>query len=48
MIEVKDAPWIGLCKEEYDELCSIYDEREEAYLATRADEDWKREQEERK
>lgn len=26
MYEVKDAPWIGLCEEDYEELCGYYDE----------------------
>lgn len=45
MNEIKDAPWIGYCREEYEENCSIYDEEEEEYLAAKADDDYKRSQE---
>lgn len=29
MFEVPDAPWIGLCKEEWEERCRLYEEDEE-------------------
>ena len=29
MTEVADAPWIGLCKEEWEDRCRIYDEEDE-------------------
>ena len=48
MSQVADAPWVGYCKEEFDERSAFYDEREEEYLANKADEDCKREQEDRK
>lgn len=41
MVEVEDAPWIGHCREEWDEMCRIYDEDEEDYLAEKADRQWK-------
>ena len=24
--DIPDAPWIGICKEEWEERCKIYDE----------------------
>ena len=44
--EIKDAPWIGMDREEYEERCSGYDEEHGAYLSAKADDDYKREQEE--
>ena len=44
--EVKDAPWIGKDGEEYKEHCSIFNEGYDDYLDTKADDDYKREQEE--
>lgn len=44
--EVKDAPWIGVDREEYQEQCSIFDEDYADYLAAKADEDHKAAQEE--
>ena len=43
--EIKDAPWIGHSKEEYDERRSIYDEDDDDYLADKADDDYKAEME---
>ena len=45
-MSIPDAPWIGVCGEEYDARRSIYDEDEEDYCATKADDDYKRAQEE--
>lgn len=40
MIEVNDAPWIGLCAEDYADKCRMYEEeQDDAY------ERWKEEQE---
>lgn len=49
MAEVSDAPWIGHCVEEYEEMCNPYSywEEEADYLAGEADRRWKEEQEER-
>ena len=44
--EIKDAPWIGKHEEDYAEECSLYDEKYEDYLDTKADDDYKRAQEE--
>ena len=46
MIDIPDAPWVGLCREEYEELFRIHDEEYENYLATKADDDYKAEKEE--
>ena len=46
-MKVYNAPWIGLCEEEYKERCDTYDEDYEDYLSAKADDDYKREQEER-
>ncbi len=27
--DIPDAPWIGLCKEEWEERCRLYEEGEE-------------------
>ena len=43
---MKDAPWIGMCAEDYEEQSSFYDEEYEDYLATKADDEWKRRKEE--
>lgn len=45
-IEVKDAPWIGMDREEYQEQCSLFDDDYLDYLATKSDDDYKHEQEE--
>lgn len=39
MIEVNDAPWIGLCAEDYADRCRIDEGQDDA------DERWKEEQE---
>ena len=44
--DVKDAPWIGMDREEYAEKCSLYDEQYENYLDTKADDDYKAAREE--
>ena len=44
--EIKDAPWIGIDDEEYEEKCSLYDEAYDDYLSTKADSDYKAAQEE--
>lgn len=46
MSGIPDAPWIGLCREEYEDRCRLYDEDEEDYLATKADDDYKAAKEE--
>ena len=46
-MSIPDAPWIGVCRDEYDERRAIYDEDEEDYIATKADDDYKRAQEKR-
>lgn len=49
MVEVPDAPWIGHCREEYEEMCNPYSHLEEDadYLSNETDKRWKEEQEER-
>ena len=44
--EVKDAPWIGMGRREYEESHSLYNEREEEYFETKADHDYRMAQEE--
>ncbi len=44
--EIKDAPWIGIDHDEYIDRCSQYDEEYEKYLSAKADDDYKRAQEE--
>ena len=44
--EIKDAPWVGLSGEEYEERCASFDEGYEDYLAAKADDDYKAAQEE--
>ena len=44
--EIKDAPWVGMSREEYEERCSIYEDDDADYLATKADEEYKAAQEE--
>lgn len=43
---IKDALWIGMDREEYEENYALYDEKYQDYLAAKADDDYKREQEE--
>lgn len=45
--DIPDAPWIGHCKEEYEEMCRLYDEDEDDYYGELADIRWKDEQWER-
>lgn len=49
MVEVKDAPWIGYCREEWEEMCNTYTYWEEKadYEAEEADRKWKEEKLER-
>ena len=44
--DVKDAPWIGMGREEWEEHCSFYDQEYEDYLSQKCDDDWKAEKEE--
>ena len=47
MFEVKDAPWIGDCEEDWESKSTCcYDEDRDDYLAAKADDDYKRAQEE--
>lgn len=48
MFEVLDAPWIGHCREEYEEMCNIYYhwEEESDCEAEEADRRWKDRREE--
>lgn len=46
MDNVKDAPWVGKGEEEYKEQFSLFDEKYQEYLASKVDDDYKREQEE--
>ncbi len=43
--DIPDAPWIGLCKEEWEEICNPYSHWEEDadYEAEEADRRWKEE-----
>lgn len=49
MVDVPDAPWIGLDREEYEELYNPFYklEKEAEYEAERADLEWKIMQEEK-
>lgn len=40
-MDIPDAPWIGHCKEEYEDMCRIYNEDYEDYLAEELDKKWK-------
>lgn len=44
---IPDAPYIGHCREEYEEMCRLYREDEEDYYGDLADDLWKEEQWER-
>lgn len=44
--DVRDAPWIGMDHEEYEDRCSRYDEERDDYLSAKADNDYKAAQEE--
>lgn len=43
---IPDAPWIGLCREDWEERCTLYDEECDDHLLDEADRRWKEEQEE--
>ena len=44
--DIKDAPWVGMSREEYERESSHYSDEYEEYLATKADDDYKAAQEE--
>lgn len=46
MYDIPDAPWIGLCREDYEDKYKLYDEGYEDYLAEEADRRWDEGQEE--